>query len=44
MTNGVFTEILLGILAITLLFAAVVDVKTFTISNRLNAFIALLAP
>jgi prepilin peptidase CpaA len=44
MTNGVFTEILLGILAITLVFAAVVDVKTFTISNRLNAFIALLAP
>jgi prepilin peptidase CpaA len=44
MTNGVFTEILLGILAITLVYAAVVDVKTFTISNRLNAFIALLAP
>jgi prepilin peptidase CpaA len=44
MTNGVFTEILLGILAITLVVAAVIDVKTFTISNRLNAFIALLAP
>ena len=44
MTNGMFTEILLGILAITLVVAAVIDVKTFTISNRLNAFIALLAP
>jgi len=44
MTNGMFTEILLGILAIALLVAAVIDVKTFTISNRLNAFIALLAP
>ena len=44
MTNGMFTEILLGILAITLVYAAVIDVKTFTISNRLNAFIALLAP
>jgi prepilin peptidase CpaA len=44
MTNGVFTEILLGILAITLVVAAVIDVKTFTISNRLNVFVALLAP
>ncbi len=44
MTNGTFTEILLGILAVTLVVAAVIDVKTFTISNRLNAFIALLAP
>ena len=44
MTNGMFTEILLGILAITLVIAAVIDVRTFTISNRLNAFIALLAP
>jgi prepilin peptidase CpaA len=44
MTNGTFTEILLGILAITLFVAAVIDVKTFTISNPLNAFVALLAP
>ena len=44
MTNGMFTEILLGILAITLLVAAVIDVRTYTISNRLNAFLALLAP
>jgi prepilin peptidase CpaA len=44
MTNGMFTEILLGILTVTLLIAAVIDVRTFTISNRLNAFVALLAP
>ena len=44
MTNGMFTEILLGVLLIALLVAAVIDVRTFTISNRLNAFIALLAP
>ena len=44
MTNGMFTEILLGILAITLVVAAVIDVRTFTISNRLNASVALLAP
>ena len=44
MTNGAFTEILLGLLAIMLIYAAVVDVRTFTISNRLNLGIALLAP
>jgi prepilin peptidase CpaA len=44
MTNGAFTEILLGLLAILLIYAAVVDVRTFTISNRLNLAIALLAP
>lgn len=44
MTNGAFTEILLGILAILLIYAAVVDVRTFTISNRLNLAIALMAP
>jgi prepilin peptidase CpaA len=43
MTNGAFTEILLGILAILLVYAAVVDVRTFTISNRLNLAIALMA-
>lgn len=43
MTAG-FTEILLGILAILLLVAAVVDVRTFTISNSLNLSVALLAP
>ena len=44
MTNGAFTEILLGLLAILLIYAAIVDVRTFTISNRLNLAIALLAP
>lgn len=44
MTNGAFTEILLGILAILLVVAAVIDVRTFTISNRLNLAVALMAP
>jgi prepilin peptidase CpaA len=44
MTNAGFTELLLGLLAILLLIAAVVDVRTFTISNKLNLCVALLAP
>ena len=44
MFNVPFTEILLGILAILLVVAAVIDTRTFTISNGLNAAIALLAP
>ena len=44
MTNGAFTEILLGLLAIAARRAAVIDVRTFTISNRLNLAVALLAP
>ena len=44
MMNAGFTEALLGLLAILLLVAAVIDVRTFTISNRLNLGIALLAP
>ena len=44
MTNGAFTEILLGILALLLVVAAVIDVRTFTISNRLNLAVALGAP
>ena len=44
MTNAVFTEILLGTLAILLVIAAVIDVRRFTISNRLNLTVALLAP
>ena len=44
MTNGMFTEILLGLLALLLVIAAVIDVRTFTISNRLNLAVALLAP
>lgn len=44
MTNGAFTEILLVILALLLVVAAVIDVRTFTISNRLNLGVALMAP
>ncbi|MFP5328681.1 MAG: prepilin peptidase [Alphaproteobacteria bacterium] len=38
------TESLLVILALLLVVAAVIDVRTYTISNRLNLAIALLAP
>ena len=44
MTNFGFTELLLVALAIVLVVAAVIDVRTFTISNRLNATVALMAP
>jgi len=44
MTNAGFTDLLLGLLGVLLLVAAVIDVRTFTISNRLNAAVALLAP
>ena len=48
MFNAGFTEILpelmLGLLAILLLAAAVIDVRTLTISNSLNLAVALLAP
>ena len=44
MFNGAFTEVLLGLLALLLIVAAVVDVRTFIISNWLNAAVALLAP
>jgi prepilin peptidase CpaA len=44
MFNGAFTEILLIGLAAILVVAAVIDVRTFTISNRLNLTVALLAP
>src|SRR6476469_4068394 len=44
MFNAAFTQLLLGILAIILVIAAVIDVRTFTISNRLNLTVALLAP
>ena len=44
MINGVFTGILLLGLAAVLVAAAVIDVRTFTISNRLNAAVALSAP
>jgi prepilin peptidase CpaA len=39
-----FTEILLACLAALLVVAAVIDARTFTISNRLNLSVALLAP
>jgi prepilin peptidase CpaA len=44
MFNVGFTDLLLLGLAAILVFAAVVDVRTFTISNRLNLAVALLAP
>ena len=44
MFNGTFTEMLLGLLALILVVAAVIDVRTFTISNGLNLTVALLAP
>jgi len=44
MFDGAFTQLLLIALAAILVFAAVVDVRTFTISNRLNLTVALLAP
>jgi prepilin peptidase CpaA len=44
MMNAGFTELLLGVLAILLIVAAIIDVRTFTISNGLNLTVALLAP
>jgi prepilin peptidase CpaA len=44
MFNAAFTEILLIALAATLVVAAVIDVRTFTISNRLTLAVALTAP
>ena len=44
MFNGAFTDLLLILLAAILVVAAAIDVRTFTISNRLNLTVALLAP
>jgi prepilin peptidase CpaA len=44
MLNGGFTDLLLLALAAILVVAAVIDVRTFTISNRLNAAVAAGAP
>jgi len=44
MFNAAFTGMLMAALALLLVIAAVVDVRTFTISNRLNLTVALLAP
>ena len=44
MFNGAFTGLLLIWLAAVLIVAAVIDMRTFTISNRLNLAVALGAP
>ena len=44
MMNDGFTLALLGLLAATLVWIAVVDVRTYTISDGLNLAIALAAP
>lgn len=44
MINAGFTEFLLIALGLTLVAAALIDIRTFTISNRLNAAVALGAP
>ena len=44
MLHGAFTEILLLGLAAILVVAAAIDLRTFTISNKLNLTVALLAP
>ena len=44
MFNGAFTDLLLILLAAILVVAAAIDVRTFTISNRLNLTVSLLAP
>ncbi|HYU96556.1 MAG TPA: prepilin peptidase [Sphingomicrobium sp.] len=44
MINGAFTQMLLVGLAAILVIAAAIDVRTFTISNKLNLTVALLAP
>ena len=44
MFNGAFTNLLLLWLAATLIVAALIDTRTFTISNRLNVAVALGAP
>jgi prepilin peptidase CpaA len=44
MFNAGFTDLLLLALAATLVVAAIIDVRTFTISNRLNLAIAAGAP
>jgi prepilin peptidase CpaA len=44
MMNFGFTEMLLAVLALILVDPAVIDVRTYTISNRLNILVALLAP
>jgi len=44
MMNDIFTLSMLAILALTLLWVAVVDIRTFTIADGINIAIALAAP
>jgi prepilin peptidase CpaA len=44
MMNFGFTELLLSLLALLLVVAAIIDVRTYTISNRLSLAVALSAP
>lgn len=44
MTNLPLTDLLTGLLVLLLLVAAVIDMRTFTISNRLVIAVAVLAP
>ena len=44
MDKNLFIDLLCAILALMLLWAAVIDIKTRTIANRLNLAIALMAP
>jgi prepilin peptidase CpaA len=44
MDKSLFTDLLCGALALMLLWAAVVDIRTRTIANGLNLAIALMAP
>ena len=44
MLNAGFSELLIASLAAILVAAAVIDVRTFTISNRLNLAVAAMAP
>ncbi|MBA3526268.1 MAG: prepilin peptidase [Pseudomonadota bacterium] len=44
MIDAGLPELLLVLLALLVLVAAVIDIRTFTISNRLNLAVALLAP
>ena len=44
MDKSLFTDLLCALLAIMLLWAAVIDIRTRTIANGLNLAIALMAP
>lgn len=44
MTHDTIIDALCALLGLMLVWAAIVDIRTFTISNRLNLAIALMAP